>query len=88
MKSLLIILNWQLSLCSLCIDTEWSPLWASLACLLWFVGACWLMRYARPYGIKRLFVKMRRFLRSLWQPKFDFEEFNRGLEKGIKYYEN
>ena len=79
MKSLLIILNWLLSVCGLCIDTERSPLWAVLVCVAWFVVACWLMRYASLYDVKRIFVWARRFRRSLLRPKFDFEGFNKRL---------
>ena len=83
MKSLLIILNWLLSVCGLCIDTERSPLWAALVCVGWFVVACLLMRYARLNDVMRLFVKVRRFRRQVFRRQFDFEEFNRNLENQI-----
>jgi hypothetical protein len=83
MKSLLIILNWLLSLCGLCIDTERSPLWAALVCGGWFVVACLLMRYASLYDVKRLFVKVRRFRRQVFRRQFDFEGFNKKLDEKL-----
>jgi hypothetical protein len=85
MKSLIIIINWLLSLCSLCIDTERSPMWAVLLCLVWFIVSCWATRYASPEDANRGLAKIRRFCRQLaGRPKFDFESFNRGLETKIR----
>jgi hypothetical protein len=43
MKTILTI-NWLLSMCSLCIDTERSPFWAVLACAAWFCVSAVLLR--------------------------------------------
>ena len=84
MKTILISLNWLLSICSLCIDMDASPLWAVLACVAWFGIASYLMRYTNIYEVKRLLVRWRRFRRVFFHPTFDFEDFNRKLEAELR----
>lgn len=50
MKAIFILVNWALSLMSLCIDTERSPLWASLLCVVWFAASSLLLKYADRKG--------------------------------------
>jgi hypothetical protein len=79
----IIIINWLLSFFSLCIDTEQSPLWAVLACGAWFAVSSLLLRFVRVKDVLRGIVKIRRFWRSFWRPKFDFYAFNKRLEANI-----
>jgi hypothetical protein len=50
MKAKLILINWGLSLCGLCIDTEQSPLWVVLLMVAWFAGSSLLLNYADKHG--------------------------------------
>jgi hypothetical protein len=50
MKAKLIIANWLLSFMGLSIDTERSPMWASLLMVAWFLGASLLLNYADRRG--------------------------------------
>jgi hypothetical protein len=50
----IIFINWLLSFCSLCIDTERSPLWASAACVAWFALSSYLLRFAEPRPKSRI----------------------------------
>jgi hypothetical protein len=50
MKAKLIAINWALSLCGLCVDTERSPLWVVLLMAGWFCGATVLLKYADRRG--------------------------------------
>jgi hypothetical protein len=50
MKAKLILINWCLSLCGLCMDTERSPLWAVLLMVAWFAGSTLLLNYADRRG--------------------------------------
>jgi hypothetical protein len=50
MKAYLILINWILSFCGLCIDAENSPLWAVLIMAAWFVASCFLLRWADKRG--------------------------------------
>jgi hypothetical protein len=50
MKAYLISINWALSFCGLCVDTENSPLWAVLLMVAWFAGSCLLLKYADKRG--------------------------------------
>ena len=50
MKAKLIIINWLLSLMSLSIDTEHSPLWAVMFMVAWFAGSSLLLKYADGRG--------------------------------------
>jgi hypothetical protein len=85
MKSLLIILNWLMAFCAMSIDTELSPLWVVASCVAWLSIASWLLvKYASPTDALRALLKIRRFWRSLWRPKFDFEAFNKKLEQEIE----
>jgi apolipoprotein N-acyltransferase len=84
MKSLLIIFNLLCAFCALSIDTERSPLWAVAAVVVWLAIAVWLLRYASITEALRALVRVRRVWRSLWRPKFDFEEFNRKFERELK----
>lgn len=48
MKAKLILLNFIVSWFGLSIDTEYSPLWASLIAIIWFLLSGWLfMRVSR-----------------------------------------
>jgi hypothetical protein len=85
MKSLLIILNWLMAFCAMSIDTELSPLWTVASCVAWFGVASWLLvKYASPTDARQALVKVCRFFRSLFRPKFDFGEFNKRLEREIE----
>ncbi|MDR1347791.1 MAG: hypothetical protein LBJ63_05080 [Prevotellaceae bacterium] len=89
MKTLLIIINWLLAFCVMSIDTELSPLWAVVSCVAWFGVASWLLvKYAGLTDALRGLVSVRRFWRSLWRPKFDFEAFNRKLTREIEAKNN
>lgn len=50
MKSKLILINWALSFTGLCIDTEWSPLWAVLLIVVWFAVSTLLLKWAGRQG--------------------------------------
>jgi hypothetical protein len=41
----LIAINWALSLCVLCVDTELTPLLGVLACAAWFVASTYLLLF-------------------------------------------
>jgi hypothetical protein len=85
MKSLLIILNWLLAFASMSIDTELSPLWAVVSCVVWFGMATWLLvKYASPTDAQQALLKIRQYWRSLFRPKFDFGEFNKRLAREIE----
>jgi hypothetical protein len=85
MKSLLIILNWLMAFASMSIDTELSPLWAVASCVAWFGIASWpLVKYASPTDARQALVKVHRFFRSLFRPKFDFEAFNKRLAREME----
>jgi hypothetical protein len=78
MKSLFIIFYFLLSFLSMSIDTELSPLWATAACAINMGIATWLLvKHANYTEALRVLVKIRRYWRSLWRPKFDFEAFNK-----------
>lgn len=57
MKSKLIIINWCLSFCSLCIDTERSPFWAVVAIGAWFTLSTILMNYGNKKGLFNKIIK-------------------------------
>jgi hypothetical protein len=50
MKARFIIINWLLSLASLCIDTEHSPIVASIAAVIWFICSTLLFKRACQRG--------------------------------------
>jgi hypothetical protein len=78
MKSLLICFNFILAFLAMSIDTELSPLWAVVCVVAWMCIAAWLLvQYASPIDALRGLVKIRRYWRLLWRPKFDFEAFNK-----------
>jgi hypothetical protein len=86
MKSLLIFLHWLIAFVAVVsIDIELSPLWAVAACFAWVAIATYLLvKYASPTDVLRALVKVRRFWRSLFRPKFDFEAFNRKLAREME----
>jgi hypothetical protein len=86
MKSLLIFLHWLMAFVAVVsIDTEQSPLWAVAACFAWVAIATYLLvKYASPTDALRMLVRWRRAWRSLFRPKFDFEAFNRRLERELE----
>jgi hypothetical protein len=50
MKAKIILINWYFSICGLCIDTEYSPLWAVMLMVAWFAGSSLLLNYADKKG--------------------------------------
>lgn len=50
MKSYLILINWMLSFIGLSINTEHSPLWASIAGIAWFVISSMILSKADKNG--------------------------------------
>ena len=50
MKSKLILINWIASWFGLAIDTELSPMWASMAAIVWFLISGWLFLQAARRG--------------------------------------
>ena len=57
MKAKLILINWCLSFCGLCIDTEAAPLWAALIAVGWFILSSLLLKYAGKKGWLKEIVK-------------------------------
>jgi hypothetical protein len=57
MKAKLILINWCLSFCGLCIDTDHSPLWAVLIAVGWFFLSSLLLKYADKKGWMNEIVK-------------------------------
>ena len=58
MKGKLIVANWLLSFVGLSIDTERSPLWASMLMVAWFCVATLLLKYAERKGWMKQFEKL------------------------------
>jgi len=50
MKSKLILLNWMASWFGLAIDTELSPMWASMMAIAWFLISGWLFLRSEKRG--------------------------------------
>jgi hypothetical protein len=44
-KRTLIIINWALSFCALCVDTERTPFWGVLAVVAWFGVSSFLLLF-------------------------------------------
>jgi hypothetical protein len=57
MKAKLILINWCLSLCGLCIDTERSPLGAVLIVVVWFCLSTILLKHADKKGWLKEIIK-------------------------------
>ncbi|MEA4950112.1 MAG: hypothetical protein VB068_10780 [Petrimonas sp.] len=55
MKSKIILINWMLSFMALSIDTEYSPLWASIAAVAWFlISGVLFLRASRRGDYKKI----------------------------------
>ena len=50
MKAKIILINWIISWFGLAIDTDHSPLWASLIAIIWFLLSGWLFLRATRRG--------------------------------------
>jgi hypothetical protein len=50
MKSKIILVNWIISWFGLTIDTEHSPMWASMVAISWFLISGWLFLRAEKRG--------------------------------------
>lgn len=50
MKACVILINWAFSFMGLCIDTEYSPMWAVLIGFTWFALSCLLVIHADGRG--------------------------------------
>lgn len=50
MRAYIILVNWTLSFMGLCIDTDYSPLWAVLVAFIWFIVSSLLLIFANKRG--------------------------------------